>query len=197
MREVILARHGESDYSVRGLLNGDPAVVCDLTEEGIDQARRLAIELARVDLDLCVTSEFLRARTTADEALAGRNVPRLVAADFNDPRYGRFEGATLADYRVWATDASSAEPAPGGGESRHAVVARYARGFGWLLERPEASVLLVAHSLPIAFVLNAAAGTAPRPRTALVDYALPHRLDRDALGRAVDVLDGWLAAPDW
>lgn len=36
MQEVILARHGENEYSARGLLNpnGDPDVPVELTEKG-------------------------------------------------------------------------------------------------------------------------------------------------------------------
>lgn len=192
-----MARHGESDYSVRGLLNGDPGVACGLTGEGRVQARRLGGELAAVDLDLCVTSEFERTQLTAAEALSGRGVPRLVVPGFNDPRYGRYEGAMLEEYRTWAASASSDEPAPGGGESRRVIVERYARALHDLAVRPEATILLVAHSLPIALALGAAHGSPPRARTALVEYATPHRLDRDALERSVEVLDAWLGAPDW
>ena len=35
MDEVILARHGESELSVAGIVNGDPAVACALTETGV------------------------------------------------------------------------------------------------------------------------------------------------------------------
>jgi broad specificity phosphatase PhoE len=61
MDEVILARHGESELSVVGTVNGDPAVACALTAAGREQARRLGELLADTELDLCVTSEFERA----------------------------------------------------------------------------------------------------------------------------------------
>ena len=41
MRRAFFARHGESEYSVRGLLNGDVAVSVGLTPAGVEQARRL------------------------------------------------------------------------------------------------------------------------------------------------------------
>jgi len=56
MDEVILARHGESELSVVGTVNGDPAVACGLTPAGEAQALRLGEQLAAVELDLCVTS---------------------------------------------------------------------------------------------------------------------------------------------
>ena len=95
MDEVILARHGESELSVVGTVNGDPAVPCALTAAGREQARRLGELLADTELDLCVTSEFERTRETADLALAGRAVPRLVLPELNDVRFGSFEGGSL------------------------------------------------------------------------------------------------------
>jgi broad specificity phosphatase PhoE len=197
MESVIMARHGESAFSVRGLLNGDTRVSCPLTDDGVEQAQRLAIELEGVPLDLCLTSEFERTRLTASFALAGRKVPTAVVPEFNDPRYGRYEGATIEDYRGWAASAPSDQPAPGGGESRRELVGRYARALGDLVDRREATILLVAHSLPIAWALGARRGSPPRTRTALVDYATPYRFGRDELERSVEVLDAWLAAPDW
>ena len=75
MDEVILARHGESELSVVGTVNGDPAIACALTPTGQEQAQRLGELLADTELDLCVTSEFERVRKTAELALAGRDVP--------------------------------------------------------------------------------------------------------------------------
>src|SRR5438067_1552063 len=155
---LILARHGESEYSVKGLFNGDVAVAVGLTAEGEAQARRLGRLLADEELDLCVTSEFGRTQATADLALGGRKLPREIWPELNDPRVGRFEGLHLDDYRGWAWTAGSAEDAPGGGESRFAVVSRYADAYERLLERPERRILAVLHALPIAYVLLALEG---------------------------------------
>ena len=46
MDEAILARHAESEYSVRGAINGDVAVPVALTERGREQARRLGDQTA-------------------------------------------------------------------------------------------------------------------------------------------------------
>jgi broad specificity phosphatase PhoE len=197
VRVAILARHGETTFNVERLLNGDLGVACPLTETGEQQARRLGEQLAGDRIDLCVTSEFERARRTAELALDGREVPRLVLPELNDPRYGSFEGQLLEDYRAWAGASPSSAAAPGGGESRRAIVARYVRGFRTVLERPEACVLVVSHSLPVAYVLAARAGDPPGPRVPLVDYAYPYRLDAEELERAVALLDGWVAEPTW
>ena len=75
MQTLILARHGESEYSSRGLLNGDPSVDVELTSVGEEQARVLGRTLEPVELDLCVVTELRRTRRTAGLALAGRDVP--------------------------------------------------------------------------------------------------------------------------
>ena len=126
MERMILARHGESEYSLHGLLNGDPAVGVGLTGQGEEQARRLGIELAAEPLDLAVHSGFPRTRATLELALAGREVPVLQEPRLADPRAGSFEGGTLDEYRAWAWNESSRVEAPGGGESRLAIVQRYA-----------------------------------------------------------------------
>lgn len=197
MDEVILARHGESELSVVGTVNGDPAVTCALTAAGREQAGRLGELLADDELDLCVTSAFQRARETADLALAGRDVPRLVLAELNDVRFGRFEGGTLAAYREWAAANEPTVEAPGGGESRSGTVARYVRAYRTILARPERTILVVAHGLPIRYVLNALAQTDPAPLVEQVAYAEPYRLPREELERAVAALDRWAGQPAW
>jgi 2,3-bisphosphoglycerate-dependent phosphoglycerate mutase len=190
---AILARHGESALSARALVNGDVAVACPLTAAGRDEARRLREAIAGDSIDLCVTSEFERTRETVDLALARRDVPRLVVPELNDPHYGTYEGGPLAEYRAWAHSHGSGEAPPGGGESRRDIVARYARGFGVVLDRPEETVLVVVHSLPIAYVL---AGGVPQVAP-IVEHATAYRISAHELRAAVGHLEGWRAAPTW
>jgi broad specificity phosphatase PhoE len=197
MDEVILARHGESELSVVGTVNGDPAVACALTAEGEQQARRLGERLADVEIDLCATSEFERAQRTADLALSGRDVPRLVLGELNDVRFGSFEGRTLADYRNWAAANDPTLAAPGGGESRSETVARYVRAYRTILDRPERTILVVAHGLPIRYVLNALEEADPTPLVEQVAYAEPYTLSSRELELAVDRLERWSSAPIW
>jgi probable phosphoglycerate mutase len=197
MDEVILARHGESVLSVVGTVNGDPAVACALTPTGEEQARRLGERLAGTEIDLCVTSEFERARQTADLALGGRDVQRLVLPELNDVRFGRFEGGTLADYRKWAGANEPTVEAPGGGESRAATVQRYAAGYQKILARPEQTILVVAHGLPIRYVLNALERLAPVPLVEQVAYAEPYRLSASELETGVRLLERWVNRPTW
>lgn len=197
MRLAYLARHGESELSVVNRTNGDPATACPLTQTGREQARSLGRKLAREHIDLCVTSEFGRARETADLALAGRDVPRLVLPELNDIRFGEFEGRELAAYRAWAHAHGPEIPAPGGGDSRAETVQRYVRAYRTILGLHEETVLVVAHGLPIRYVLDAVHGRSPAAAVAQVPYAEPFRLDADELATAVDRLAAWAERPAW
>jgi broad specificity phosphatase PhoE len=197
MERALLTRHAESEFSVRGVTNGRPGVEGGLTELGRAQARELAGQLAGVPIELCAVSEFQRAQETADIALAGRGVPRLVVPELNDIRFGEFEGRQLAEYRAWARAHGPEDEVPGGGETRAATVARYARAFRAILARPERTILVVAHSLPIRYVLNAAAGRTPGPAVEQVPYAEPFALTATELTEAVELLDDWTRAPIW
>ena len=189
-----MARHGESEFSARQLVNGDPGISCPLTETGRAQARALGEALAREEIDLCAVTEFERVRETAELALAGRDVPFLVVPELNDPRYGEFEGGPLDVYREWIWAQGPLE-APPGGEHRGELAERYARGLRTIAGRPEETVLLVTHSLPLAYLRDASTGLAPRSRMDLVEYARVLRLEAPEVGRAIDVLEAWAAAP--
>jgi broad specificity phosphatase PhoE len=196
VRLALLTRHAESEYSVRGLTNGDPEIEVALTENGREQAHRLGESLAATEIDLCFASEFQRAQETADLALEGRDVPRLVLPELNDIRFGEFEGRLLADYRAWARAHGPEDEVPGG-ESRAESVRRYVSAFREIAARPEPTILVVAHSLPIRYVLNAAAGGLPKPAMQQVPYAEAFPLSEAELTLAVEHLENWLLAPAW
>jgi len=71
MQTILVTRHAESECSARGVVNGEPNSRCPLTERGEEQARALGRSLVGRRIDLYVTSEFPRARRTAEIALAG------------------------------------------------------------------------------------------------------------------------------
>jgi broad specificity phosphatase PhoE len=191
---LIAARHAEADSNraetVSGVVPGG-----GLTPAGREQARTLGRALAGDRVDLAVVTELRRTLETAEVALAGRDVPLLVLPELNEIRFGPFEGGLLADYRSWAWEAPADELCPGGGESRAAAAERYAGAFAMLVERPEPTVLVVGHALPIRYLLWAADGRTPAARIEPVPHADPFRLDRAAVDRAVDSLRAWAGAP--
>jgi len=197
MERALLVRHGESVFGARGLATGEIGVRCPLSERGAAQARALAEDISREDIDLCVTSELERTRQTADIALAQRPVRRIVLAELNDPLYGSYEGGPIDAYLEWAHANDSVAEPPGGGEGRRTVVARYAAGFRKILDRPERAIFVVAHSLPIAYVQMALAGRDPDPHVPVVEYATTYAVSDAELIRAIGRLETWCEAPTW
>jgi 2,3-bisphosphoglycerate-dependent phosphoglycerate mutase len=195
MERALFVRHGESVFSAKALVNGIPSVSCGLTELGRQQAEQLGERLVGEPIDLCIVTEFGRTHETADFVLGDREVPRLVLADLNDPFYGEFEGGPLSAYRAWAASHGPEDAPPGGGEPRLAIATRYVRGFRTILERPESTILVVCHSLPIAFAVAAADGRSPRSKMPLITYAEPHVLHESDLAEAVERLEAWTQNP--
>jgi 2,3-bisphosphoglycerate-dependent phosphoglycerate mutase len=193
VERLIVARHGESDYSARGLLNGDPGRRCPLTPSGRVQAQRLGTLLRVEPIDLCVTSAFERTKETAEIALAGRRtIPRLVVPELNDHPAGKFEGMEIAEYIAWAHTSPSREPIPGAAESRLDALRRFARGYRMLLERPEPTIVAILHSLPISYLLSG-----PLQRLPLLDYAAPAVVLATEVLAGVERLENWATSPTW
>ncbi len=158
MRTFLLARHGQSQLNVAGIVNADPGRDPGLSPAGEEEARQLGRQIAAFEIELVVTSQFPRAQQTAGLALARRNVPHVIVSDLDDVKIGELEGKTIADYRAWKHGRSRTEPFPGG-ESLDAAATRYAGAYRSLLDRPESTVLVICHEIPVRYAINAAAGS--------------------------------------
>jgi 2,3-bisphosphoglycerate-dependent phosphoglycerate mutase len=158
MRLFVFARHGQSLFNVDQIVNGDPELDRGLSEPGIEEAERLAGQLAALPLDLVAVSPFPRALQTANIALAGRDVPHLVDDDLGDVRIGELEGQTLKAYRAAPAHTNRKERFPGG-ESLDEAALRFADAFERLLARDEPATLVVCHEFPVRYLVNAAGGS--------------------------------------
>ena len=197
MKRLLLVRHAESELGAVGLVDGDPGRANALSAAGREQAERLRARLQGQPVGLCVTTRLQRTRETADLALGGREVPRLVVEELDEIRFGRWEEQPFEQYAAWAWTAGPTEPAPGGGESRQEVAARFAAGWRRVLERSEQTVLAVVHGLTVRYTLDAAEGLVPAQRADQVALAEPYELDERELRAAVGTLERWAQRPAW
>lgn len=185
MRLFLFARHGQSLFNVDQIVNGDPALDRGLSEQGIEEAERLAGQLAALPLDLVAVSPFPRALQTANIALAGREVPHLVDDDLGDVRIGGLEGRTLEAYREAPAHSNRKERFPGG-ESLDGAALRFAGAFERLLAGEEPATLVVCHEFPVRYLVNAAGGSDELDGPLhYVANATPYLFDEAALRRAV------------
>jgi probable phosphoglycerate mutase len=182
----VIARHGESTLNFENRVNGDPSVPVALTQQGRDEARLLGRQLAHVPLELCLHTRFGRTLETAAIALEGRNVPFEEDPLLDDIDLGELEGQTLDEYRSWKRAHTRGDPFPGG-ESLDEAARRYGQAFRKLLDRPETSILVVTHEIPLRYAINAADGSdeLDGPTRQLAN-ATPYLFDEAALARAVE-----------
>lgn len=91
--EVVLVRHGETEWSLSGQHTGTTDI--PLTEHGRDEARRLRPLLCGSDYALVLSSPLQRARATCE--LAGLGPRMQIDPDLLEWNYGDYEGLTPAE----------------------------------------------------------------------------------------------------
>jgi broad specificity phosphatase PhoE len=198
VERLILARHAESVFNVRGVLNGDAWVPGGLTERGRAQARRLGRMLADEPIDLCVTTAFERTRETADLAFAGRTIPRLVEPKLDDPPNGDFELRPASDLTEWRRRYGPDAPIPGTGRPEREHILAMLPGAALLLSRPEATVVAILHGWFVSWIAGAdreagareagAADPLSARRWPTPGHAFPHEMTSGQLERVVEEL---------
>ncbi|MEV0780576.1 histidine phosphatase family protein [Streptomyces sp. NPDC050433] len=118
MGELILIRHGETEWSLSGQHTSHTDL--PLTAHGENQARALVPLLADRPIGLALVSPLARARRTAE--LAGLRSTRI-SPDLHEWNYGGYEGVTTKeirrtrpDWNLW-TDGTPSGPGGHPGES--------------------------------------------------------------------------------
>ena len=189
MRLFVLTRHGESELNALRRINGDPGVPVGLTRAGEEQAFGLALQVANVELDMCVHTRFPRTKQTAEIAVRGRRVPLVEEPLLDDIDVGALEGKTISDYRAWKRRHARGDSFPNG-ESLDDAARRYAAAYRRLLERPERRILVVCHEIPVRYALNGAAGSDSLDAPAHeIGNCIPHVFDERGLARSVAGID--------
>ncbi|MEO5575106.1 MAG: histidine phosphatase family protein [Gaiellaceae bacterium] len=184
MRLFVLVRHGQSELNVTERVNGDPSVRVALTQKGEAEAIALAVQLAGIELELCVHTRFGRTQQTAAIALAERQLQVEIEPLLDDIDVGKLEGETIDAYRAWKRGHGRSDPFPGG-ESLDAAALRYADAYDRLLARAEKRILVVCHEIPVRYAVNAAAGSDGLDGPAHeIRNCVPHLFDADGLARA-------------
>lgn len=148
MAEIVLIRHGQTEWSATGRHTSYTDI--DLTTIGEQQARDLARRLAGRDFAAVISSPRLRAQRTA--ALAGLTVSEI-SDDLAEWNYGKYEGITSAQIRedrpgwsLWTDGAPDGESPEQVATRLDRVLARAAV----LLAQGDVALLAHGHSLRVA-----------------------------------------------
>ena len=99
--EIILVRHGETNWNLTGRLMGQQDIV--LNEHGREQALELREKLADIGFDCCYSSPLLRAKETAEIICEGKC--QIILDKRLMERYGgRMEGKILGNWSEYDDD---------------------------------------------------------------------------------------------
>jgi broad specificity phosphatase PhoE len=151
MTELLLVRHGETDWNAEGKLQGHTDR--PLNDYGRRQAQALADRLAGEDIDAVYASDLSRARETAEILAAKHGLTVVVDPDLREKNWGNWEGLT-SDERLHVEFE---------GETSEAHRDRMLTAVERIVERhPEGRIVVVTHG-----------GSLRRIQAAVSGFALP------------------------
>lgn len=164
---VYLVRHGATELSAEDRFAG--AIDVLLSDDGRDQARRLAVRLSSEPIGAVYSSPLRRCLATAELLAEPHRLTVEPMDDFREIAHGRWEGKTRAEveaeyveeYARWEHDPYSF--APVGGETGLQVTARALPALLQLVERHEGKpFLIISHKATIRLLLSSLLGFDPR-----------------------------------
>lgn len=112
---ILLVRHGRTDGNAKRVLQHPDT---PLSAEGEAQARRLAARLAGERIAAIVSSDYARARATAEAVQAACGAPLEVDAGLRERCFGELRGRAYAELGF---DPFAPDYTPPGGESWQAL----------------------------------------------------------------------------
>ncbi|MFF9628757.1 histidine phosphatase family protein [Streptomyces fradiae] len=145
-------RHGQTNYSRRYLVNGDPTAPIRLSEEGRRSLNKGWSSVPLHSVKTWLASEFPRAQQTANLLMGVPGPELIIDPRLNELDYGEFEGNPFLEYAVWLDGHGAHERPPGGSESQREGIRRMLTGVLAALEHPGPRVL-VAHGLLVSVLL--------------------------------------------
>lgn len=141
---------------MKGLINADPSSErSPLTTRGRLQARSFADRLATSKIEVCLTSETLRAVQTAEIVAKALSIPVVRTSLLDDPPAGTFEDGPVEAFVDWMNASDADTPVPGTTVTLRDSARRYFGAVGLMLERPEGTVLVVAHAPVLRWIVQA------------------------------------------
>lgn len=117
---LFLIRHGETDDNARRVVQMPDAA---LSARGRAQAERLGVRLREAGIARILTSDYRRARETADAVAAATSLPVEIEPLLRERHFGEVRGRAYVDLH---TDIFAPDYAPPNGETWDAFFARVA-----------------------------------------------------------------------
>jgi 2,3-bisphosphoglycerate-dependent phosphoglycerate mutase len=141
---ILMARHGETASNAARILQ-TPDI--PLSERGLAQAERLAKRLAGLGVAAILTSDYARARMTAEAVRVATGAPLEEWPELRERNFGALRGRSYAELGF---DPFGAEYDPPGGESWQVFHARVAGAWPRILARARGlrgNLAVITHGL--------------------------------------------------
>lgn len=162
-RRIVLLRHGVTDLTVQGRLDGRGGIDPELNPEGQRQAFAAAQGVRDQilgEIPYVVTSSLSRAKATGGAVAQALGVPARVDADWDEQSFGAWDGLSFSRIRDLAPDGltslrSDPDFCAPGGESHRDFIGRVLAAYDRLLADLEEgqTVVVATHRKPIMAVL--------------------------------------------
>lgn len=94
---IYLARHGETDWNEKKLVQGQTDI--PLNKKGEAQARELGRQFKDVDFKAVFSSDLIRAKRTAEIMVLEKKLAIVTTKALRERLFGRFEGGHLDEMR--------------------------------------------------------------------------------------------------
>ena len=151
MTEILLARHGETDWNRDRRVQGQTDR--PLNDRGRAQAAELARSLSEEHLDAVYASDLLRALDTARAVAEPLGLEVVALPALRERDFGTWEG--LTDAEILARYPHARTQPWGDAETREELADRVLAALAEITSRhPEGRVLVVTHGGPIRAVLR-------------------------------------------
>jgi len=143
-----LIRHGQTDYSSKYLVNGDPGLPLALSDAGVRGCALARASLPVTGVKTWLASGFPRAQQTAALLMDAPSSDLVTEPRLNELGYGIFEGGPFLTYAAWLRRHGPRQRPPAAQESQWEGIARMLQGVRAALDLPGPRIL-VAHGLLI------------------------------------------------
>lgn len=150
MTEILLVRHGETDWNIQRRVQGHTDI--PLNETGRSQALALADALAGEPLDAVYSSDLARASETARLIAERRGLEVVVLRELRERDFGTWEG--LTDDEVLERFPEAGNGPWGDAETKAEMFARVNTVLRRIAaEHPDGRVLVITHGGPVRSLL--------------------------------------------
>jgi len=149
MTEIILARHGETEWNVAEVFRGQ--IDIGLSTTGVKQAELLAEYLSTAAIEVVYSSPLQRALQTAGAIARLHKLEVNVAPDLIDLNFGRWQGLSQEEvkekyrelYTLWINHPEQVRVPDG--EALHDVRKRVGRFIDKIIPKHTGTVVIVSH----------------------------------------------------